>query len=66
MVGVRSDCNKHIPHRVHYTRKKNQWKPKHPFDSKDAAQDYIVHYKRIGYKAYVCPICGKWHIGFEK
>lgn len=55
--------NKHPNKRFHYTRKKGKWKPKHPFDSCDEAERYIVKYKMKGYVAYICPYCSKWHIG---
>lgn len=66
MIGARSDCNKHIPHRYHYTYKKGHPKPKKPFGSEDEADEYIKHYKLTRYKSYICPQCGAWHIGFLK
>lgn len=62
----RSDCNKHIIKREHYTRKNNQWKPKRKFNNKEEAEDWINKYKMIGYKAYRCRVCGYYHIGKQK
>ena len=62
----RSDCNKHIIKREHYTRKNGKWKPKKPFDSQEDAQNWINKYKMYGYSTYLCKVCGKWHIGMKK
>lgn len=62
----RSDCNKHIVRRWHYTRKNGKWKPKKQFNSKEDADAWINKYKMAGYNAYVCEECGSWHIGKMK
>ena len=63
---IRSDCNKHIIKREHYTRKDGNWKPKKQFDSDEAANKWIKKYKLYGYSSYICKVCGKWHIGMKK
>lgn len=60
---TRSDCHKHITKREHYTRKNGQWKPKKQFETEEDANNWIKKYKMNKYKAYLCNICGKWHIG---
>ena len=62
----RSDCNKHIIKREHYTRKNGLWKPKKKFNSEEDAQDWIKKYKMYGYSAYLCKVCKKWHVGMKK
>ena len=62
----RSDCNKHIVKREHYTRKNGLWKPKKQFVSKEDADAWVKKYKMNGYCAYLCKVCGKWHIGKKK
>ena len=62
----RSDCNKHIIKREHYTRKKGLWKPKKKFESQEDAVEWINKYKMYGYSAYLCKVCKKWHIGMKK
>ena len=62
----RSDCNKHIIKREHYTKKDGFWKPKMPFKTKEDALNWIKKYKMYGYSAYTCKVCGKWHIGKKK
>ncbi len=63
---IRSDCNKHIIKREHYTRKDGNWKPKKQFDSDKEANKWIKKYKLYGYSSYICKVCGKWHIGMKK
>jgi hypothetical protein len=63
---TRSDCNKHIVRREHYTRKNGNWKPKKKFESKEDAENWIKQYKMSGYSAYICKVCGAWHIGKKK
>ena len=63
---IRSDCNKHIIKREHYTRKDGNWKPKKQFDSDEEANKWIKKYKLYGYLSYICKVCGKWHIGIKK
>ena len=62
----RSDCNKHIIRRWHYTRKNGSWKPKKKFDDDLSANEWISKYKMRGYVSYRCPECGGWHIGKNK
>ena len=59
----RSDCNKHVVKREHYSRKNGIWKPKKSFETEQDAVSWIKKYKMIGYSAYICDVCGKWHIG---
>ena len=63
---IRSDCNKHVICREHYTRKKGQWKPKKQFENQADANYWIRKYKMRGYTPYICPVCKKKHIGFVK
>lgn len=60
---ARSDCNKHIRPREHYTKKEGRWKPKKFFNSEQDAEEWIRKYKMSGYVAYKCGVCGGWHIG---
>ena len=62
----RSDCNKHLKPREHYTKKNGRSKPKKTFKSEVDAQVWIRKYGMFGYVAYRCCICGKWHIGKMK
>ena len=62
----RSDCNKHIIKREHYTRKDNEWKPKKKFENEEDALVWIEKYKMYGYNPYICKVCGKYHIGMKK
>lgn len=62
----RSDCNKHIIKREHYTRKNGLWKPKKQFASKEDADAWVKKYKMNSYQSYLCKACGKWHIGKKK
>ena len=59
----RSDCHKHTIKREHYTRKNGFWKPKKQFETKEDAESWIKKYKMTGYSAYICKVCGKWHVG---
>lgn len=63
---IRSDCNKHIIKREHYTKKDGDWKPKKKFDNVSDADDWIKKYKMYGYNSYRCKVCGKYHIGMKK
>jgi len=63
---IRSDCNKRIIKREHYCRKNGEWKPKKKFNSEEEALSWIKKYKMYKYTAYLCKICGKWHIGIRK
>jgi hypothetical protein len=60
---TRSDCNTRKFKRYHYTRKKGAWKAKVPFESEQEAVEYIKKHNMVNYVAYICPSCGKWHIG---
>ena len=62
---IRSDCNKHIIKREHYTKKDGDWKPKKKFDTEESAQEWIKQYKMYRYSPYICKVCGKWHIGMK-
>ena len=63
---IRSDCNKHIIKREHYTRKNSNWKPKQKFETKEEADSYIKKHKMYKYSSYICKVCGQWHIGMKK
>lgn len=63
--NARSDCNKHIIKREHYTRKNGEWKPKKKFDSQDEADNWITEHKMYKYTSYMCQVCGKWHVGMK-
>lgn len=52
--------------RCHYTKKRGKIKPKKPYDSLQAAEEFIKKHHLVNYKAYLCPYCNKWHIGFVK
>lgn len=52
--------------RCHYTRKRNKWKPKVPYNSENIAYMFIKERHLQNYDVYRCPICGKWHIGYHK
>ena len=52
--------------RSHFTKKRNKWKPKVPYDCFEDAQVFLTKNNLKNYRAYLCPICGKWHIGFIK
>lgn len=54
--------NKHK--RYHYYKKDGKWKPKIKFDSQESAEKYLKQrHKTEEYNIYVCPYCGKYHIG---
>lgn len=61
----RSDCNKHTIKREHYARKNGEWKPKQKFDTEQDALSFIKKHKMYKYTAYICKVCGKWHIGIK-
>lgn len=63
--NIRSDCNKHIIKREHYTRKNGEWKPKQKFETEQEALSFIKKHKMYKYTAYICKVCGKWHIGIK-
>ena len=63
--NARSDCNKHIIKREHYTRKKGKIKPKKPFNSEEDAWKWIRKYHMDDYKAYRCGVCGFYHVGLD-
>lgn len=62
----RSDCNRHIIKREHYTRKDGSWKPKMSFKNEQEAREWIKKYKMCGYSPYICKVCGEWHVGKKK
>lgn len=62
----RSDCNKHIIKREHYTKKDGNWKPKQKFDTENEAAAYIKKHKMYKYTPYICKVCNKWHIGMKQ
>lgn len=66
IIKARSDCNKHTIKREHYTRKNGEWKPKQRFNTSEDAKCFIDKNKMYGYNAYVCTVCGAWHIGIKK
>ena len=62
---IRSDCNKHIIKREHYTKKDGDWKPKKKFDKEEDATKWIKQYKMYRYSPYIYKVCNKWHIGMK-
>lgn len=62
----RSNCIRKTHPREHWTKKRGTWKPKHPFPDEQSAQTYITKHKMFKYEAYLCSICGHWHIGYRK
>ena len=52
--------------RCHWTRKRGRWKPKFPYNSQTAAEEFIRERHLTDYEAYRCPVCHKWHIGYHK
>lgn len=52
--------------RCHYTRKRNSWKPKVPYDTRQEADGFIRKRRLKYYESYLCPVCNKWHIGYSK
>ena len=63
--NIRSDCNKHIIKREHYARKNGEWKPKQKFETEQETLSFIKKHKMYKYTAYICKVCGKWHIGIK-
>ena len=63
--NIRSDCNKHVIKREHYTRKNGEWKPKQKFETEQEALIFIKKHKMYKYTVYICKVCGKWHIGIK-
>jgi len=61
----RSDCNKHIIKREHYTRKNGEWKPKQKFETEEESLSWIKKHKMLKYTPYICKVCGFWHIGMK-
>lgn len=56
------------PAPCHWTRKGNSWKSKVEYKSEDEAVEYLKTRPGLvamGYVAYQCPICCKWHVGKE-
>ena len=64
--NIRSDCNKHAIKREHFTRKNGEWKPKIKFDTEEEALMWIKKHRMYRYIAYICTVCGKYHIGIKK
>lgn len=62
---TRSDCNKHIIKREHYSRKNGEWKPKKKFNNQEESDAWIKQYKMYKYSSYICKVCGFWHIGIK-
>lgn len=55
--------------RCHWTRKRNRWKPKTPYNTEDEAYESLNQSPRLlaqGYTVYLCYECGRWHIGKEQ
>lgn len=66
VTHCRDNCVKKSHPREHWTRKKGAWKPKYPFPDEASATEYLISHHLKSYRAYRCPICGAWHIGFFK
>ena len=55
-----------LPAPQHWTRKSRSWKAKVPYNSEDAAWEWLNQNPRIralGFTVYRCAVCSKWHIG---
>lgn len=55
-----------LPDARHWTRKGNSWKEKVAYNDEEDAEEYLQQnpkLKAIGYRAYQCVICCKWHVG---
>lgn len=51
-----------------YKARSGTWKQKVAYLTEDLAWEEIRSHQdplTLGYVAYQCPICGKWHIGHE-
>lgn len=58
------------PNPCHWTRKSksNSWKAKVAYDSEDEAEEWLKQNLKLvasGYRAYLCPVCSKWHVGHQ-
>ena len=54
--------NKHK--RYHYYKKEGKWKPKLKFETYKMAEKYLSKKDNSDeYNIYICPYCGKYHIG---
>lgn len=54
------------PDPEHWTRKSHSWKAKVAYESEDDAWEFLNQnpkLKVLGYRPYVCRICGAIHIG---
>lgn len=57
------------PDPEHFTRKRRSWKAKVPYETEDAAWEWLNQNPRLialGYTAYLCKFCQKWHIGRKR
>lgn len=57
------------PDPEHWTRKSHSWKAKVSYDTEDDAYEWLNQQPRLlseGYKAYLCKVCNKWHIGHKR
>lgn len=55
----------HLP-RCHWNKKHGRYiKVKFPYDTLSQAEEYIKENNLVGYEAYLCPICNKYHIGHK-
>jgi rubrerythrin len=52
--------------REHYSKKDGEWKPKQKFETESEALSFIKKHKMYKYTAYICKVCGKWHIGIKQ
>lgn len=56
------------PAPCHWTRKGNSWKAKVKYESEEEAAEYLMSRPGLiglGYVAYQCLVCYKWHVGKE-
>ena len=54
------------PDPEHWTRKVHSWKAKVAYETEDAAWEFLNQnpkLKVMGYVAYRCKTCQKWHVG---
>ena len=52
--------------KANYIAIRGQGNPKQKFESEHEALTFIKKHKMYKYTAYVCKVCGKYHIGIKK
>lgn len=54
------------PDPEHWTKKSHSWKAKVSYETEDDAFEFLnsnPKLKAMGYHAYQCKVCQKWHVG---